>query len=156
MFKAHHGTAESGGTNLPATTNGRGLKSLILCRPPPSILGNLTISGSIDGNSAVVSGGSIGSTVFGTALNCGAVNGIVAAVGSISVGKIGTTSNALYYKQNDTQDAAVIDAVFGQGVTPLSAADLFDQSTLGDLLNLDQILVNLDVLTVKNGHLSLP
>ncbi len=120
-----------------------------------SILGNLTIDGSIDANSAIVSGGSIGSTLYGTTLNSGVINGIVAAVGSISVGKIGSTNNALYYKANDTQDAAVIDAIFSQGVTPLSAADPFDQTTPGDLLNLTQILVNLSALKVKNGHLSL-
>jgi hypothetical protein len=120
-----------------------------------SILGNLTINGSIDSNSAVVSGGSIGSAVYGTTLNSGNINGIVAAVGSISLGATGKKNNALYFAQNDTQDAAVIDAIFSQGVTPLSAADLFDQSALGDLLNLTQMLDNLDALTVKNGHLSL-
>jgi hypothetical protein len=40
-----------------------------------------------------------------------------------------------------------------QGVSP---ADQFDQKTLGDLLNLDQIILNLSGLTVRNGKLSVP
>src|SRR5205823_1943593 len=119
------------------------------------ILGTMTINGSIEGNSALVSGGSIGSTTYTTTLNSGNVNGIVAAAGPISVGATGKKSNAGYYAQNDTPGMAVIDAISSHGVTPLSPADLFDQSTLGDLLNLTQILANLDALTVKNGHLSL-
>jgi hypothetical protein len=120
-----------------------------------SILGNLTISGSIDSNSVLISGGSIGSTVYGTKLNAGNVYGIVAAVGSFNIGTIGTTNTAKYFKQNDTLDQAVIDAVFSQGVMPLSAADIFDQNTVGDLLNLDQIILNLADLRVSNGKLSL-
>jgi hypothetical protein len=108
-----------------------------------AILGNLTVYGSIDSNSAVVSGGSVGSTVYGTKLTCGNIFGIVAAVGPINVGNIGTTSTARYFKQNDGQDTAVIDALFSQGVNPLSAADVFDQSAPGDLLNLDQMILSL-------------
>ncbi len=119
-----------------------------------SILGNVTIGGTIASNSALVSGGSIGSTLYGTKLNSGNILGIVAAVGPINAGTIGTTSTARYYKQNDTPDTAVIDGIFSEGVIPLSAADLFDQKTLGDLLNLDQIMLNLSKLTVRNGKLS--
>jgi hypothetical protein len=79
----------------------------------------------------------------------------VAAVGPINAGTIGTTNTARYYQQKDTPDAAVIDAVFSHGVSPLSPVDLFDQKTLGDLLNLDQIILNLSGLTVRNGKLSL-
>jgi hypothetical protein len=120
-----------------------------------SILGNLQINGTIDSQSTIVSGGSIGSTLYGTKMNSGNTYGIVAAVGPINAGTIGTTTGARYYKQNDTLDAAVIDAVFSQGVSPLSPADLFDQNALGDLLNLDQIILNLSDLTVRNGKLSL-
>src|SRR5207249_6032804 len=119
------------------------------------ILGNLTIAGSIDSNSALISGGSMGSTVYGTKLNAGNIYGILAAVGPINVGTIGTTSTAQYFKQNDTLDQAVIDAVFSQGVIPLSPADLFDKNSVGDLLNLDQIILNLSKLSVKNGQLSI-
>jgi hypothetical protein len=120
-----------------------------------SILGNVTIVGTIDSNSALVSGGSIGSTAYGTKFNSGNISGIVAAVGPINVGTIGTTNTARLYKQNDMTDAAVIDSVFSQGVTPLSAADVFDQATLGDLLNLNQMTLNLSNLRVKGGNLSL-
>jgi acrosin len=120
-----------------------------------SIVGNVTIVGTIDSNSALVSGGSIGSGTYGTKLNSGNILGIVAAVGPINAGTIGTTNTAQLYVQNDTADAAVIDSIFTQGVTPLSAADVFDQATLGDLLNLNQMTLNLSNLKVKSGKLSL-
>jgi hypothetical protein len=106
-----------------------------------SFLGNVTIVGSIDSNSAIVSGGSIGSSTYGTKLSSGNILGIVAAVDAINVGTIGTTNSARYFKQ--MADATVIDAIFTQGVTPLSAADVFDQNTVGDLLNLDQMMLSL-------------
>jgi hypothetical protein len=130
-----------------------------------SFLGNVTIVGTIDSNSAIVSGGSIGSTTYGTKLSSGNINGIVAAGGAINAGTIGTTSTARLYKQNDAADLAVIDEIFSQGVTPLSAADVFDQhllpgtgggpETVGDLLNLDQMMLNLSELTVTGGQLAL-
>jgi len=119
-----------------------------------AILGNVTIVGTIDSNSALVSGGSIGSTVYGTKFNSGNISGIVAAVGPINVGTIGINTARLY-KQNDTTDAAVIDSIFTQGVTSLSAADVFDKATLGDLLNLKQMTLNLSNLKVTSGKLSL-
>ena len=126
-----------------------------------SILGNVTILGTIDSNSAIVSGGSIGSSLYGTKLmnsgNILNILGIVAAVGPINAGTIGTT-NVRFYQQNDAADATVIDKIFTQGVTPLSAADVFDQTTLGDLLNLNQmgmkagLALNLSKLTVNGGN----
>jgi len=119
-----------------------------------SILGNLAINGGIDSQSAIVSGGSIGNKTKGTGLSVGNVNGIVASVGPINVIKIGSTSQALYYKSNDTPDAAAIDAIFSQGLlSPLSFTDLFDHASLLDLENLSVILANLNSLTVKNGKL---
>jgi hypothetical protein len=117
-----------------------------------SILGNLRISGTIDIQSALISGGSIGGP--NGKLYVGNINGIVAAVGSISVGQIGSTNTALLYKQNDALDAAVIDSIFSQGVSPLGT-DLFDQTTPLDLHNLSVILANLNSLSVKNGKLLL-
>jgi hypothetical protein len=111
-----------------------------------SILGNLTINGNIDSQSALVSGGSIGGP--NGKLSVGNINGIVAAVGSINVATIGSTSTALYSKANDSMDAAVIDAIFSQGVSPLSPTDQFDETTPLDLQNLSQMLVNLNSLTV--------
>ena len=120
-----------------------------------SILGNVTINGTLDAGSALVSGGSIGSTAYGTTLNVSNIYGIVAAVGSINAGKIGSTSTAVYYQANDTTDAAVIDAIFSQGVAALSPMDIFDQTTPEDLLNLAQMLANLSDVTVQNGKLAL-
>ncbi|MFI5455223.1 MAG: beta strand repeat-containing protein [Isosphaerales bacterium] len=120
-----------------------------------SILGALMINGGIDSQSALVSGGSIGG--LKGKLYVGNINGIVAAVGPIYVGQIGSTSQALYYKQNiPAADAAVVDAIFSQGLlSPLSPTDLFDHASLLDLENLSVILVNLNSLTVKNGKLQL-
>jgi RTX calcium-binding nonapeptide repeat (4 copies) len=114
-----------------------------------SILGNLTIHGWIDSQSALVSGGSIGGP--NGKLYVGDVYGIVAAVGSINVGQIGRTNTARFYRQNDTVDSPVIDAIFSQGVSSLSATDLFDQTTPLDLDNLDQILANLNSLTFNKS-----
>jgi len=117
-----------------------------------SIDGNLRINGSIDRQSALVSGGSIGSKAKGTALVVGDIDGIVAAMGSINLGQLSATNKALYYKANDSLDAAVIDGIFSQGVSPLSPTDLFDKTTPLDLANLSQILTNLNSLKVVNNQ----
>jgi hypothetical protein len=118
-----------------------------------SILGNVTIFGTIDSNSAIVTGGSIGSNTYGTKLNSGNILGIVAAVGPISVGTIGTTSSARYYGTNlnttDTVSAAVIDSIFADMGNPL-AFDKFDL----DLAGLTEILQHLAGLHVVGGHLA--
>ncbi len=124
------------------------------------ILGNLTINGDIDSGSAVVVGGSIGSATAGTVMHIGNVKGILAAEGSILFDHSPNTNQAAYYGQNlkttDTTSAAAIDAIFSQGLSsPLSSTDLFDHGTLLDLVNLTQILVNLNSLTVQNGKLAL-
>ncbi len=116
-----------------------------------SILGNLTIVGTLDSESALVSGGSIGGP--NGKLSVGDIQGIVAAVGSINVGKIGS-NQAIYYKANDTGDASAIDEVFSLGLlSPLSSTDLFDHLSLLDLDNVGGIVANLDALAVKNGKL---
>ena len=146
----------AGNINGNVTING-GLQSGRASPLLGSINGSVSISGSIDSQSALVSGGSIGNKAKGTTLSVGTVNGIVAAVGSINVGKIGSTNTALYYKQNiPTADAAVVDAIFSQGLlSPLSPSDLFDHASVLDLENLGLILVNLKSLTVKNGKLQI-
>jgi hypothetical protein len=122
-----------------------------------SINGGVSISGSIDSRSALVSGGPIGNKAKGTELSVGNIDGIVAAVGSINISKIGSTNTALYYKQNiPAADATVVDAIFSQGLlSPLSPTDLFDHASALDLENLGLILVNLESLTVKNGKLQI-
>jgi hypothetical protein len=118
-----------------------------------SILGNVTIVGTIDSNSALVSGGSIGSSLYGTKLNSGNISGIVAAVGPINVGTIGTTSSARFYGTNlnttDSASAAAIDAIFADMGNPLA----FDKSGL-DLAGLNEILQHLASLHVAGGHLA--
>jgi hypothetical protein len=119
------------------------------------ILGNLTVSRGIDAQSALVSGGSIVGASGKLSVGDN-VNGIVAAVGSITVGQVGNTNMALPYKANDTTDAAVIDAVFSQSLpSSLSPTNLFDHQTLLDPANLSPILANLNSLTVKSGKLVL-
>ena len=121
-----------------------------------SILGNLKITGSIDSQSAIVAGGAIGNKAAGTGLSVGTVSGILVSVGPMNVIKIGSTSRAVLYKQNDTTDAAVIDAIFSQGLSSsLSPTDLFDQATVLDLENLSVLLANLNSLTVKSGKLQI-
>jgi hypothetical protein len=125
------------------------------------ILGNVVIDrgfysyGGITAGSAIVSGGEIGDASLGTTLSVqDTMSGIVAAVGSINPDQLGTTTPPpAYYESNDTLDAAVIDAIFSQGVSPSSPVDLFDESTLLDLANLNQIVLNLNslkVVTVNN------
>ncbi len=121
-----------------------------------SIPGNLTITGSIDSQSAIVAGEAIGNKTAGTGLSAGTVSGVLVSVGPMNVIKIGSTSKAVLYKQNDTTDAAVIDAIFSQGLlSSLSPTDLFDHATSLDLENLSELLANLNSLTVKSGKLQI-
>ena len=60
-----------------------------------SILGNMTVNGPIDGGSAVAVAGSIGNG-HGTVLSSGDIQGIVASVGPVYLGKVGNTSKALF------------------------------------------------------------
>ncbi len=122
-----------------------------------SINGSVSISGSIDSQSAIVAGGAIGNKTAGTGLSAaGTVSGILVSVGPMNVIKIGSTSKAVLYKQNDTTDAAVIDAIFSQGLlSSLSPTDLFDHATALDLENLSVLLANLNSLTVKSGKLQI-
>jgi hypothetical protein len=138
------------------TINGSMVGGRIAARD--SIFGNVTILGTMDSSSAIVSGGSIGSGTLGTKLSSsGNILGIVAAVGPITAGTLGTTgtTSARFYQQMDAADAAVIDEIFTQGISPLSAADIFDRNVVGDLLNLDQMMINLSELTVTGNTLAL-
>jgi hypothetical protein len=88
------------------------------------IPGNLRINGSVDANSAIVSGGAIGDPAAGTALTVGQVQGIVAAEGPINLAK-GTTTQAAFFQGNllpGSPNAAAIDAIFtdGAGLLPLT------------------------------------
>jgi hypothetical protein len=65
-----------------------------------------------------------------------------------------SVSRDFTYAQNGTMDASAIDAIFSQGVIPLSPTDLFDQATPEDLLNLAKLLANLSNLTVVKRKLT--
>ncbi len=125
------------------------------------IVGNVVIDrgfysyGGISAGSAIVSGGEIGDASLGTTLSAQDSNsGIVAADGVINMPTAvgGTVFNNVGAAPGNP-NAAVIDAIFSQGVSPLSPIDLFDESTLLDLANLIQIQTNLNslkVITVNN------
>ncbi len=111
------------------------------------ITGNLTVA-SLDANSAIVSDAGIGnaSSTPATYLTVTGTNaGIIAAKGTINY----KTKPAGYFFNNATGvNAAAIDAIFVSGGIPLTPADLFDQSSLFDLVLLKQIVANLKALAV--------
>jgi hypothetical protein len=112
------------------------------------IVGNLLINGDVDAASAIISGGEIGDPTAGTALTAGAILGIVAAEGPITLAR-GATQQAAFYQGNiahGSANAAAIDAVF----SPLS----FDLSGQ-DLGGLNLILQHLLALKVSNGTLTM-
>jgi hypothetical protein len=112
------------------------------------IVGNLLINGDVDAASAIVSGGEIGDPTAGTALTAGAILGIVAAEGPITLAR-GATQQGAFYQGNiapGSANAAAIDAVF----SPLS----FDLSGQ-DLGGLNLILQHLLALKVSNGTLTM-
>jgi hypothetical protein len=155
------------------TVNGTGGLGLVGGRIAAygTILGNVKITGGIDGTSAIVAAGlgplpsgypvpsgfkagSIGNKAAGTALSVsGAIAGIVSAQGAINTSGTINVSGG-YYAANDVLDASAVDMIFSQGVVGLvpGQAPVFDVSTL-DLANLTQILKNLRLLVVKNGAL---
>ncbi len=118
-----------------------------------SILGRLTITGAAR-QPERPSSRAVLSAPPRTKLSVGNIDGIVAAVGAINVGQIGLQTPRLYYKANDMPDAAAIDAIFSQErAATVGPSDLFDKTTLLDLVNLSQIVSNvnsLKVVTVRN------
>jgi hypothetical protein len=117
------------------------------------IVGNVDIEGSIDAASALVCAGKIGDAAFGTTLTVADVQGILAAEGSINLGKSATTSKAAFFganlKTTDPTSTAAIDAIF----TSSHLALAFDLGSL-DLGGLALILSDLTSLTVKNHLLT--
>jgi hypothetical protein len=124
-----------------------------------SILGNLTITGLVAPTAKIVSGGSIGSAALGTGISYQANEGIVAAYGVI-INKLNSpTVLSGYYSSNagavpppNNFDAEAIDAIFETASgSPLTG---FDQLADGDLDGLDDILTELALLHVEDGHLT--
>jgi hypothetical protein len=127
-----------------------------------SILGNVKINGGIAAGSAIISGGSIGSTAPGlnTGITFASNQGIIAADGAINNVFNSPTLRVGYYSANNAKvpppgnfDAQVIDAIFAASVgNPLTGLDILAN---GDLDGLADILAELILLHVANGHLSL-
>lgn len=117
------------------------------------ILGNLTVTGGLDAQSAIVSGGAIGSAKAIIKVT-GANLGIIAAKGTINSGGVPLTGNVFTSASpNASTNAAAIDHIFAAASPPLSAVDFFDTTSPLDLVRLKQLLKNLNALTVKGGVL---
>src|SRR5262249_31748366 len=115
------------------------------------ILGNINVGGTIGTtqvNGAIVSRGEIGDSTLGTAFAMtgrGAIYGILAAEGPITLVNPGSTSSAFIFSNvpdvAGNPNAAAIDAIFedqtGQQITS------FDAKTPLDLVNLELILTDL-------------
>jgi hypothetical protein len=123
------------------------------------ILGNINVGGTIgtaSSNAAIVSRGEIGDSRMGTGVdmtNEGAIYGILAAEGPVSVINAGSTTSA-YIFSNVTEvsgnpNAAAIDAIFeSQNGQPITT---FDVKTPLDQANLERILSDLARLQVTKN-----
>lgn len=123
------------------------------------ILGNINVGGAIGStstNAAIVSRGEIGDSTLGTRVRLtskGAVYGILAAEGPITIVNPGSLSSAYIFSNvadvPGNPNAAAIDAIFqnqsGQEITT------FDLRTPLDLANLEQILADLAQLQVEKN-----
>ncbi|HMF19134.1 MAG TPA: hypothetical protein VKE98_18130, partial [Gemmataceae bacterium] len=109
------------------------------------IVGNLTTNG-IAANGAVVSGGKIGDTSWGTQFTVNGTNkGVIAAEGPIRFG--GSAPGGNVFSSATSSNAAAIDAIFASNGQALSS---FDVSGL-DLANLNLILADLANLHVDSS-----
>jgi hypothetical protein len=124
-----------------------------------SILGNVAINGLVAPTAKIISGGSIGSAALGTGISFGANEGIVAAYGVI-INKLNSPTVTTGYYSSDAGavpppnnfDAEAIDAVFETvSGSFLTGFDLFAE---GDLEGLNDILIEMALLHVADGHLS--
>jgi hypothetical protein len=120
-------------------------------------VGNLTINGTVDAASAIISGGEMGDAGVGTHLTVTGTNyGIIAAEGPTNLGKAVNTATGGYYQANmasGNASKAAIDAVFSyNNGQPLG----FDLAGL-DLGGLALIMADLKALKVgSNGYLTGP
>jgi hypothetical protein len=124
------------------------------------ILGNINVGGTIGSAStsaAIVSRGEIGDSTWGTGIrmtNKGAISGILAAEGPITVINAGSTSGAYIFNNvpdvSGNPNAAAIDAIFAsQTGQPITS---FDGKNPLDLANLNVIITDLARLhVVKNS-----
>ena len=120
-------------------------------------LGNLTINGTADATSVIVSGGEFGDVGLGTYLTVNGTNyGIIAAEGTINTPptKPVTSGPGGFYQANiasGNPNKAAIDNIFTSNGQSLA----FDLPGL-DLGGLALILADLKALKVSNGELTGP
>jgi hypothetical protein len=126
---AAHGAAVSG---LDAPRNG--------------ILGNVKAK-SMANAAAVISGGIIGDAAGKTTVNCGSVNGFLAAFGTINAKKV-AAGHAFPSAQSDA-NGAVINAIFTDGSVPLQISNGPSGLTALGLIESD-----LNALQISGGSLT--
>jgi hypothetical protein len=118
------------------------------------ILGNVEITGVMAASGAIVSGGLIGDPTGNTALNGNVIQGILAAKGAITFGKVGNMSNAHIFANAQGANFAAIDGIFTDDTTGMP---LYIDTTPTGLADLALILMDLAALQVgPNGNLTGP
>jgi hypothetical protein len=120
-------------------------------------LGNVTINGTLDAASAIVSGGEIGDAGLGTRLTVNGTNyGIIAAEGTTNLAKAISSTGAMAFYQSKigpgNPNKAAIDDIFTYNGGQSLAFDL----TGLDLGGLALILADLQALNVSNDQLTGP
>jgi hypothetical protein len=120
------------------------------------VLSNVTINGTLDAASVIVSGGELGDVSLGTHLTVNGTNyGIIAAEGPANLGKAISTGTGGFYQSNigsPNPNKAAIDAVFTKNGQSLA----FDLPGL-DLGGLNLILADLKALKIgSDGNLTGP
>ena len=121
------------------------------------IVGDVTIYGGISAGSSIVSGGSIGSSTFGTRISVqGTVDGLIASAGALKFEGGSSGSSHLFADSAGTPNQAAIDAVLSGGDLgsgPIRIFDMIpdrlDRGRLDDLL---EVLARLHI--GKDGRLT--
>jgi hypothetical protein len=146
------------GGGLIVTKNGNVVVSQGIIAAKGNILGNVKINGPIATGAAIISGGSIGSTALNTGISFQSNLGIIAADGGVTNKLNSPTVTPGYFSSNDAQvpspfnfDAQVIDEIFNPTGNPFAGLDILAN---GDLADLTDILNELALLHIFNGHLS--
>ena len=128
------------------------------------IQGMLTINGTLDGRSAIVVDGNVGTSVAPALTLNGDIQGILAVKGNLYASKIGNTNKALFYgaqnigKGISKTNTAWIDAVFTQDgsnavLVPPGTPFLTNFGAGTDLSSLNLIMTHLGHLSASGGTL---
>jgi hypothetical protein len=126
-----------------------------------NITGNLTINGTIDGRSALVVHGNVGTSAAPALSQNGNILGIVAVEGNLFASKLGSTNKALFYGKNLTAgvNKGWIDAVFTQDgsnafLVPPGTPTITTFGTGTDLTTVNLLVTHLSHLTASGGNLA--